>query len=215
MSQTRIFKVSELTEKTLLEAAQDISRGAVAVVPTDTVYGMGTGAFCEESIVRIYQIKNRPATSALQILIPSLAAAKQVAQFTPQAEKLAAACWPGGLTAILPAIQAGQPLLRGFKGLGLRVPGNPFLVSLLEKMTVPMACTSANLHGQPTLTEEKTLLGTFDGKADYIFLGGTLSPTASSVVDLTGAPRLLREGGISRARLEELLGENFVQEDDK
>ena len=83
MNQTRIFKVSELTEKTLLEAAQDISRGAVAVVPTDTVYGMGTGAFCEESIARIYQIKNRPATSALQLLIPSLAAAKQVAQFAP------------------------------------------------------------------------------------------------------------------------------------
>ena len=46
MSRTRIFKVSEMTETDILSAARALDAGAVSVVPTDTVYGIGTGAFC-------------------------------------------------------------------------------------------------------------------------------------------------------------------------
>ena len=208
MSRTRIFKTSEMTAGQLQQAARALDEGAVAVVPTDTVYGIGTGAFCEEAIREIYRIKERPASSPLQILTGTLEQARRVAQFSPGAEKLAAAYWPGALTAILPPAAAGNTLTRGFAGLGLRIPGNTCLVQLLEHMAHPMACTSANLHGQPVLTEENAILQTFDGKVDFIFLGGTLSPVASSVVDLTGpSPVLLREGGVSRMDLERTLGE--------
>ncbi len=210
MSRTRIFKVSEMTETDILSAARALDEGAVSVVPTDTVYGIGTGAFCEESVLRIYQIKARPATSPLQILTGSVAQAKAVAQFSGGAERLAQTYWPGAITIVLPPTAEGKSLTRGFKGLGLRVPGNPFLVGLLSQMSHPMACTSANLHGQPVLTDEETILKTFDGKVDYIFLGGQLSPTASSVVDLTEEPRLLREGGVPRADLEKTLGQTLT-----
>lgn len=211
MSRTHIFKTLDLTPEQTRQAAAAIDGGAVAVLPTDTVYGIGTGAFCESAIQSIYLIKERPATSPFQILTGSLSQARRVAQFSPEAEKLAQAYWPGALTAILPPTEEGRPLSRGFAGLGLRVPGNDFLVDLLSRMQAPMACTSANLHGQPVLTDEETILKTFDGKVDFIFLGGTLSPTASSVVDLTFAePVLLREGGISRQALEETMGRRLV-----
>lgn len=207
MSKTLIFNAADVTPEMLARAAREIESGAVAVVPTDTVYGIGTGAFCEGSIQRIYGIKERPATSPLQILTGSLKQARETAVFLPGAERLAQAFWPGALTMILPPSERGRALTRGFAGIGLRVPGNEFLVRLLCIMNAPLACTSANLHGQPVLTDERTVLETFDGKADYIFLGGTLSPTASSVVDLTAQPVLLREGGISRNGLERVLGE--------
>ncbi|WP_428056371.1 L-threonylcarbamoyladenylate synthase [Candidatus Avelusimicrobium alvi] len=206
MRRTHIFKTVEMTDEYLEMAARAVDGGAVAVVPTDTVYGIGTGAFCEPSIEEIYRIKERPAGSPLQILTGTLAQAREVAVFSEAAEKLAAAYWPGALTAILPPAEKGRALTRGFAGLGLRVPGNAFLVSLLARMKAPLACTSANLHGQPVLTDERTILETFDGKVDFIFLGGTLSPTASSVVDLTAEPLLLREGGVPRAELEKTLG---------
>ena len=139
MSRTRIFKVSEMTETDILSAARALDEGAVSVVPTDTVYGIGTGAFCEESVLRIYQIKARPATSPLQILTGSVAQAKAVAQFSAGAERLAQTYWPGAITIILPPTAEGKSLTRGFKGLGLRVPGNPFLVKLLSQMSHPMA----------------------------------------------------------------------------
>lgn len=209
MGKTRIFNVSDVTPEAISLAAREIEDGAVAVVPTDTVYGIGTGAFCEASIERIYKIKARPATSPLQLLTGSLEQARKTATFTPGAERLAQAFWPGGLTMILPPSEKGRALTRGFAGLGLRIPGNAFLVSLLSAMEAPLACTSANLHGQPVLTAEADVLKTFDGKVDFIFLGGSLSPTASSVADLTAEPILLREGSVPRAELERVWGGPF------
>lgn len=207
---TRIFKTADLSPEDVSRLASELQAGAVGVLPTDTVYGIGTGAYEEASIQRIYQLKNRPATSPLQLLTGSLAQARQAAKFSQGAEKLAVRFWPGGLTLIVPPTEQGKPLCRGFAGLGFRVPGHTFLVELLRKMSGPLACTSANLHGQDVITEEKILLETFDGKVDYILLDGTLSPVASSVVDLTAAPRLLREGAISRRALEETLGEKLA-----
>lgn len=205
---TQIFKISQMTGDLLSQAAQAVTAGAVAVFPTDTVYGIGTNAFNESSIFRIYDIKNRPPVSALQILTGTIPQAKEVVQWGDKAQKLAEAFWPGALTIILPPSAKGEPLRRGFAALGLRVPGNEFLVKLLSLMGAPMASTSANLHGQPTLTKEEDLLNTFDGKTDFIFLGGTLSPVASSVITLAEEkPRLLREAAVSRARLEQVLGE--------
>lgn len=203
---TRIFKTADLTPQQITALSREIEQGAVAVLPTDTVYGIATGAFAEASIQQIYRIKNRPATSPLQLLAPNVEVVRTCAEVSPEAEKIAAAFWPGGLTLILPPKPHARNLTRGFAGLGFRVPDYTFLTVLLEQMQTPMACTSANLHDQPVITEEQTLVETFDGKVDFIFRAGTLSPTASSVVDMTVRPRLLREGSISRNKLERVLG---------
>jgi len=79
MRRTHIFKTMEMTDEYLEMAARAVDGGAVAVVPTDTVYGIGTGAFCEPSIEKIYRIKERPAGSPLQILTGTLAQAREVA----------------------------------------------------------------------------------------------------------------------------------------
>lgn len=207
---THIFKTAEMTPEYIRLAADAVGAGAVAVFPTDTVYGIGAGAFNEASIARIYQIKERPSGAALQILTGTAAQAQEVTAWTEDAQKLADAYWPGALTLILKPSAKGVPLLRGFAGLGMRVPGNNFLVELLSAMPCPLAGTSANLHGQPTLTTEEDILNAFDGKTDFIFLGGTLSPVASSVLDLTAEPKLVREAAVSRAELENTLGRTIL-----
>ncbi len=204
---TQLFNASNLTQAQLTALAGQISRGAVCVLPTDTVYGLGTGAYCEDAIKQLYELKNRPKTIPFQLLTASLERARQIAIFSPQAQRLAHAFWPGALTLIVPATPAGKPLLRGFAGLGIRVPGNNFLVQLLDRLSMPLACTSANLHGQAVLTQETQLAHTFNGKVDFIIGAGTLQPTPSSVVDMTGStPVLVREGGIAKAQLEAVLG---------
>lgn len=203
---SRIYPINNLTDSQLQEAAERIDAGAVTVYPTDTVYGIGANAFDEEAIGRIYDMKQRPPSSALQILVGSIAQAKDIVQWSDEAEKLAGTYWPGALTMILRPNEKGLPLRRGFEGLGLRVPAHPALARLLSKLKNPLASTSANLHGQPVFTDEQELEAFFDGKADIIFMGGTLRAKASSVLDLTGPqPRLLREQAISRADLEKTL----------
>ena len=212
MSRTHISNISQVTPALLQEVARALEKGALAVLPTDTVYGLGTGAFCEEAIAKIYALKQRPATSPLQLLTGSLAQAQQAAYFSPKALRLAQTFWPGALTLIVPPAAQGKTWTRGFKGLGFRVPRHSFLVNLLEALSMPLACTSANLHGQAVLTNEQAILETFDGKVDFIFTAGTLSPVASSVVDMIQTPRLLREGAISKEALEQVLGEPFLVE---
>lgn len=203
---SRIYPINEMTESQMQEAAAMIDGGAVTVYPTDTVYGIGTNAFDEKAIGRIYEIKQRPASSALQILIGTVAQAREIVQWNEPAEKLARAFWPGALTLILRPNEKGQPLRRGFEGLGLRVPAYAALTRLLERLKNPLASTSANLHGRPVFTNEKELVAFFDGKADLILTGGTLGARASSVLDMTGAePKLLREDALSRADLEKVL----------
>ena len=203
---SRIFRIDGLSETQLSQVSAQIDEGAVAAFATDTVYGIGAQAFAEESIARIYQIKGRPAQVPLQILIGSVAQAKEIVEWGENADKLARAFWPGGLTLVLPANEKGSPLLRSFTGLGLRLPAHPSLVRLLLRMKNPLASTSANLHGSPVITREEDLLQFLETKADIILLGGTLSSVASSVVDLTACPRILREGAVSRLALEKTLG---------
>ncbi len=206
---TQIFNLADLTPAAMAALARELAGGAVAVFPTDTVYGIGTGALCEKSIQRIYQIKQRPAEQPLQVLAGSLEQARKWAVFSKRAEKLAQAFWGGALTLILPPTPDGKPLARSAAGIGIRVPNDPFLKKLLSS---PLASTSANLHGQPVLTDETKLEDTFSSKVDIIIKAGTLSPTASSVVDLTqdDSPRLLREGALAKQALEQVLKIPFV-----
>ena len=202
---TQIIPINQITDETLNRLAQDIKSGAVVVLPTDTVYGVAADAFNEQAISRIYELKQRPAGAALQILISSTQQAEQITQRNEQAQILAEHFWPGALTMILRPNEKGQSLRRGFEGLGLRVPAHAELLRRLQAVQIPLACTSANVHGRPVITQEAELADFFNGKVEWILTGGNLSPVASSVLDLTSEPTLLREGALLRTQLEKVL----------
>ena len=154
---TQIFPINQMSSEQLSQVARAVESGAVVALATDTVYGIAANAFNEKAIGQIYQLKQRPAGMALQILVDSVAAAQQIVAWNKHAEKLAHAYWPGPLTMILPPSEQGRPLLRGFAGLGLRVPNHAGLLQLLSALQVPLACTSANEHGCAVITSEKEL----------------------------------------------------------
>lgn len=206
---TRIYPIKQLSGQLLQQTVEALVHGAVAAVATDTVYGLAANAFDEKAIARIYEIKQRPAGAALQLLVGRVEQVWQIAQRSLAVERLAQVYWPGGLTLILPPNEKGKALLRGFSGLGLRVPAHLALCNLLENLDFPLACTSANLHGQPVITQEKDLLEFAAGKVELILTDGNLSACASSVLDLTAHPRLLREGAVSRFALEKTLGQTI------
>ena len=203
---TQIFPINEMTPQELSQVVRGIENGAVAALATDTVYGIAANAFNEKAVQHIYRLKQRPAGMALQILVGSVSAARQIVAWDERADKLAQTYWPGALTMILPPNEKGQSLRRGFEGLGLRVPNHAGLLRLLSKLSIPLACTSANIHGHRVITKEKDLIEFCDEKVDFILTDGTLSPVASSVIDLTVQPAvLLREGALLRADLERVL----------
>lgn len=195
-------------------ARRAIGRGELVVVPTDTVYGVAADAFTPEAVQRLLDAKGRGRQSPPPVLIPNTnTLAALAAEVTTPLSRLAEAFWPGGLTIITRA----NPSLSWDLGetggtVALRIPNHPLALELLEE-TGPLAVSSANRTGEPaarTAAAAQEMLG--DSVAVYLEAGEAEGDgVASTIIDATGLGedggelRLLREGGVSRAAIAELL----------
>lgn len=198
---TEIIKVPN--NEALPEAAvRSLSAAAksckIVAFPTDTVYGVGSTGLIKAAARRIYQIKLRSTLKPLPVLIKSAAAAKRWVLWTPEAELLAKKFWPGALTLVLRPTEEGRLLTFGeYQTVAIRVPAHPVILSLLEASDIPWVSTSANLSGQPAITDGAELIKQFVGHVDYIIDAGTVAGTESTLVDASQTPvRVLREGAL-------------------
>jgi tRNA threonylcarbamoyl adenosine modification protein (Sua5/YciO/YrdC/YwlC family) len=194
-----------------LDAAIRAARGGkLIVVPTDTVYGVATRADDVEATDRLFEAKRRDHAVDLPVFVPSLDEAERVASLDARARALAARYWPGGLTMVLPrsSQSAAWSLGASTDTIGLRVPAHPLAAAVTEGVGA-LAITSANLSGQPVATTADELVSAFGDRVEvYLCEDEPLPSRASTVVDLTGPDlRILREGPISMAELEEVLGQ--------
>ncbi|OGC10952.1 threonylcarbamoyl-AMP synthase [candidate division WOR-1 bacterium RIFOXYA12_FULL_52_29] len=167
----------------LKEALTILKSGGVIAFPTETVYGIGALIGSRRGINKVYKLKKRPKNKPLQVLVSSLAEARKLAKFSPQALSCAKKSWPGPLTLVLPT-------LKGKKTIGIRIPKHPLTLKLLRK-TGPLAATSANESGEkPALTalEVVASLPTLDLVIDG---GKAKKGKASRVIDLTGKKKII------------------------
>ncbi|MBI2875271.1 MAG: threonylcarbamoyl-AMP synthase [Candidatus Tectomicrobia bacterium] len=192
------------------EAAAAIRSGKLVVLPTDTLYGLGTNALDEEAVRKVYQVKQRPLSKPLLILIGEEEALPALIEaLPPLAERLMRAFWPGPLTLVFPASSRVLPILRGGSpGIAIRLPALPLIQSLVREAGVPITGTSANLSDRPTPPTAQGVLEELGAGVDLVLDGGPCtSQKGSTLIDLTqSVPRLLREGEISREAIEEQIG---------
>ncbi|HVE98709.1 MAG TPA: L-threonylcarbamoyladenylate synthase [Mycobacteriales bacterium] len=186
-----------------------VHRGDLVVLPTDTVYGLGADAFSPDAVRRLLALKGRGRDLPVPVLIGSWRTVNGlVDELPPAASDLIAAFWPGALTLVLVAGTGLTWDLGDTKGtFAVRMPLHPVALELLAE-TGPLAVSSANRSGSPPAESAAAAqddLG--DGVAVYLEGGVAPEQAPSSIVDLTGAdPRLLREGAVSRADIEDVLG---------
>ncbi len=173
-------------------------------IPTDTVYGLAANPFLPGVAERIFRIKRRAETQPILLLVDSLEGLESLVHGVPAAfRKLAAAFWPGPLTVILPA-RARMPaaITAGTGTIAVRWPAAALPRALIRAAGSPLTATSANLSGRRaalTAAEVERQLG---GRVDCIADGGRaprLRP--STIVDLAGPYRIVREGAIPASRL--------------
>lgn len=181
------------------QAAAAAKRGQLIVMPTDTVYGVGTDAFNRNAVQALLQAKGRGRAMPVPVLIGAPSALHGIAAgLSDVAEALVEAFWPGGLTLVCHE----QPSLTWDLGdtggtVAVRMPLHPVAIEVLRS-TGPMAVSSANRRGQPpgrTAAEAAEQLG--DTVAVYLEGGPTSDDRPSTIVDVTGpVPRLLRTGAV-------------------
>jgi L-threonylcarbamoyladenylate synthase len=205
----KVYRTETLEDEAYGEIVSLLRSGGVIAFPTDTAYGLGADPFDETAIDRIFQIKGRPDTKPILLVVSSIDMAESVAKANEVFCELARHFWPGPLTMILPALESVPlKLTAGTQTVGVRWPLAPFAARLVKEFGKPITATSANRSGLPgaiTAGEVRTQLG---DTVDSLIDGGEL-PTrgGSTLLDLTrDAPVLLREGPVSFQRLQRFFG---------
>lgn len=194
----------------LARAAELLRAGELVAFPTETVYGLGADATNDHAVARIFEAKGRPRFNPLIVHLPSLEAARAVADFNDAAERLAGAFWPGPLTLVLPMRpEAGlSPLISaGLPTVAIRVPDHALARDLLIRTGRPVAAPSANPSGRISPTEAAHVLAGLSGRIAAVLDGGPCPVgVESTIVGFDPTPMLLRPGGLPQEVIEACLG---------
>lgn len=194
-----------------LEAVQQacdiLRRGGLVAFPTDTLYALGANALDPSAIERVLAVKGRHHGKPLSILVPSVEAGMTLAVLLPEGvQGLMQAFWPGALTVVVKASPQVPSLLTAATGtVGLRMPAGAVAQALLTVFGGPVIGSSANKSGGADPADAKTVQKAIGGQIDLVLDGGRVAlGVPSTVIDCTAEPaRILREGAISRAMLQE------------
>ncbi len=183
-------------------------RGELIVLPTDTVYGIGTRPDRPEATAALFAAKGRHRGLALPVLASSIVSAARIAHLDRRAERLASELWPGALTLVLPRTSESRSWDLGgdVETIGVRVPHHPLALAVLTG-TGPLAVSSANRSGSPTPLACDELESVF-GKAVSVYLCEEVprAGRASTVVDLAhGELAILRLGAVDERSISQAL----------
>jgi L-threonylcarbamoyladenylate synthase len=198
-------------------AAKHLREGGILAFPTETVYGLGAVVTDEAAMASVFAAKRRPlfdpliAHLATPAALPSLWARDRSSAAVQHAvELLAAACWPGPLTLVLPRSSAVPDLATaGLGAVGIRVPAHPVARALIEAVGAPLVAPSANRFGRVSPTTAAAVVAELGDVVPYVLDGGPCAVGVESTVvafDDDGTLVVLRPGGVSVEELTRLVG---------
>ena len=191
-------------------AARCLGDGGLVAFPTETVYGLGADATQAEAIARLYLAKGRPSFNPLIAHVADREAARGIAWFNADAEKLAATFWPGPLTLVLPRTAdcpVAELATAGLATIAVRVPAHPVAHAILQAFGKPVVAPSANISGHVSPTTAQHVEADLAGRIDLIIDGGPAKVgLESTIVGCFERPLLLRPGGLARGEIEAVLG---------
>jgi L-threonylcarbamoyladenylate synthase len=188
----------------------------VAVIPTDTVYGLAGNPESATVMRRIYELKQRPPAKPAAVMFFALEPAlESLTELGSRTRTAVEALLPGAVTLLLANPEqrfslACDPLGTRSALLGLRVPALPGSLAALAAVRLPAAQSSANFSGGPDPQRLADVPVELREGADLVLDGGELPGVPSTVVDLCeyeelGRWRLVREGPLTRAKVELIL----------
>lgn len=208
------YKNINLTD---LELCADILKGGGTVsFPTETVYGLGANALDPEAIKKIFIAKGRPSDNPLIVHVSKIEDIYPLVKDISELAQIAMeAFWPGPLTILFQKSDlVPSEITAGLSTVAIRIPSHPIARRLIEMAGVPVAAPSANISGKPSPTIAEHVIEDLMGKVDAIISGGNCEVgLESTVLDLTGVePMILRPGGITREKLEEVLKQRVLED---
>ncbi|MEI6850772.1 MAG: L-threonylcarbamoyladenylate synthase [Candidatus Saccharibacteria bacterium] len=174
--------IKSLTNK----IAIDIKAGKLAVIPTDTIYGLVASALNKNAIEKVYSLKKRAPQKPFIILISDISELGffKISLSMDLLAKLSE-YWPGPNSLIFQCDNSDLDYLTlGRNTLAFRMPANKLLRSFIRK-TGPLIAPSANHEGQKPAVDIKSAIDYFQEKVDYYVDYGFIDNQPSNLIDLT------------------------------
>ena len=192
-------------DKLRAEFYNEMKAGAVAVIPTDTLYGFAVDADSDKAVKRVYEIKGREANKPFILFVNKLEELSRLGiSGSDFAGKILSKYWPGALTGILNFKKS--LFLKAFthETIGVRIPGKQKLLELMEKYHGYWLTTSANKSQSTNLSNPDEIAQEFASQIDWLIDDGFLKDAeGSTIVNFTlKEPVVLRQGKLIIAEVD-------------
>lgn len=194
---------------TVQKAIEVLKAGELAVLPTETVYGLFADATNEAAVQRLYAVKGRPIDKALNM---NVADYNEILKYSihqpPYLEKLVKAFLPGPLTLILEASSEVPEWIHvGKTTVGFRMPSIQATQEVIKALGV-LVGPSANLTGAPSPRFYNELTTDILDKAAVSIQDDSVYGLDTTILDLSAdKPQILRQGAITAKELLEAVPE--------
>ena len=177
-----------------------VNSSGLVISPTDTVYGIMGDALNKESIKKVYEVKHRDYSKPLILLMSSIDMIKEYTLDISEDEmNLMKKFYPGCMTLLLRRnSKIDDMICNNGEYVGVRIPDNKDLLSIIEKLGRPVFSTSCNISGNDVVRSVDEIDEEIISKVDYIYDGGYIDSVSSTVVRIdNGEVVILREGNLS------------------
>lgn len=180
---------------TIERVAGILLAGGIAVLPTDTIYGLHCLTAREGAVEEIRALKARTEGGFILLASDLAMADIYVGDWPGNSRAFLSEAWPAPLTAILPASDAAPMIIVTGGTIALRVPALHTLRDVIRMAGGPIVSTSVNRTGEKPMEKINDIRLVFPGLGAYIARRGKSHALPSTLVDFTSAtPRLVRAG---------------------
>ena len=207
--------IYSFNKKILKKTVDYLNRGNIAV-PTETVYGLAGNAYSNKAVRKIFNLKRRPKNNPLIIHYCSLKNLKKDVILNKNFLKLYKKFCPGAITFVLKKNKKSEISSLATANLdtvAIRFPKHKIIRSILKSLNFPLAMPSANLSSNLSPVNALDVFDEFRKKLNIIVDGGKSKiGIESTVIDLTGKPKILRPGIISKNKINQILKVHLSKE---
>lgn len=210
---TEILQQQHMKPTDWERVSASLFQGELAVLPSDTVYGLGCLATVPNAVERIYEVKRRQHEKPVALVFTAVEQILTLVPGLPEAISDALSrLLPGPVTAVIPFGEGTSGIhVHGGGSVGVRIIPPP-VGDIYLKLPGPLAITSANLSGQPDAGAVSEVPDEVQAACGFVIdNGGCGQGIPSTVVDLRplaagGSPAILRHGAMDVGEIIERLG---------
>lgn len=161
-----------LKKSNINEASEILKNDGLLAFPTETVYGLGIKATSKANYEKLVKVKNRPNDKPFTLMCASINDFKELVEINEVTKRIIKKFMPGPLTLILKTknkVPDFIDLKTGF--VGVRIPDDEFVLSLIKKVGAPLLVPSANISSFPPAMNHNEVINYFHNTIDGVIEG--------------------------------------------